>query len=113
MSQARGTVQAVARSAPNIATLVLAIPTLAHIAVILPCRGCAAGPTSRADLASRTSSTGRTNARVTRDAVYAGGTAAARIARAFIHVDATIRTGEAGRAFASEPVITVHAFAAV
>lgn len=113
MGQARGTVQAVARSAPDVTALVLAIPTFAYVAVILPRGGRAARSTSRSDLASWTCPTGWTDARVPRDAIHAGGTAGARIARTFVHVDAAVRSGEAGRAFASEPVVTVHALTAV
>lgn len=113
MGQARGAVQAVARPAPDVAALVLAIPAFAYVAVILPCDGRAAGSTSCSDLASRTGSTGWTDARVSRDTVHASGTAGARIARAFVHVDAAIRSGESRRAFAPEPIVTVHAFAAI
>lgn len=113
MGQARGAVQAVARPTPHVAALIFAVPALAYVAVIFPRGGHAAGSTSRTDLASRTSSTGWTDARIACDAVYAGGTARTRIARAFVYVDAAIRTCEAGRAFTSEPIVTVYAFAAV
>lgn len=113
MSQTRGAVQTIARSAPDIAALILTIPTLAYVAFILPRSGCTTGPTSCPDLTSRTGSTRWTNARVARDAVYAGGTSGARIARAFIHVNTTIRASKPGRAFASEPIVTVHTFATV
>lgn len=113
MGQTGGTVQAVTRPAPDVAALILAVPAFAHVAIVLPRGGRAAGPTSRTDLASRAGSTGRTDARVARDAIHASGPAGARIARALVDVDTAVRAGETGRAFASEPIDTVYAFTAI
>jgi len=113
MCQARGTVHAVTRPAPDVAALVLAVPAFAHVAIIVPRGGGAAGPAGRSDLTSAAGSTRRTDAREARDAVHASSTSRARVARALVHVDATVRPGEAGRAFASEPIHAVHALAAV
>jgi len=113
VSQARSAIQTVARSAPDVAALVLAVSTLAYITVILPCGGRTTRPTTRSNLASRTSSAGWTDTRVTRDTIHAGGTAGARITRTFVHINAAIRASEARCTFASEPIITVHAFATI
>lgn len=112
MGQAGSAVHAVARAAPNVAALVLAVTAFAHVTIV-PRGGGAAGPAGRSDLASRTGPTGRADTRVTGDTVDAGSATGARIARALVHVDAAVRPGEAGRALASEPVHAVHAFAAV
>lgn len=113
MGQTGGAVQAIAGAAPNVATLILTVPALARVAVVVPSGGYAAGPTGDTDLASRAGSAGRTDAGVTRDAVHAGRAVGARIARALVHVDATVRAGKAGRALASEPIHAVDALAAV
>jgi len=113
VGQTGGTVHAVTRAAPDVAALVLAVPAFAQVAIVVPRGGGAAGPAGRSDLASAAGSTRRTDAGVARDAVHAGGTSRARVARALVHVDATVRPGEAGRALASEPVHAVDALAAV
>jgi len=113
MGEAGTTIQAIGWSAPDIAALNLAIPALAYVAIIVPCSGGAAGPTSRSNFALRAGSAGWTDACITRDAVYACGTAGTRITRAIIHVNAAVWTREARRAFASEPIDAVHALAAV
>lgn len=113
MGEAGTTVQAIGRSAPDIATLILAISTLAYVAIIVPRSSGATGPASRPNFALRPGSAGRTDACVARDAVYARGTAGARITRAIVHVDAAVRTCETRGAFASEPINAVHTLAAV
>lgn len=113
MGEAGTTVQAIGRSAPDVAALDLAVPALAYVAIVVPRGSGAAGPASRPNLALRAGSTGRTDARVARDPVYARGAAGARIARAIVHVDATVRAREAGRALASEPIDAVDTLAAV
>lgn len=113
MGQTRGTVQTVTRSAPDVAALILAVPAFAYVAIVVPRGSRAPGSTSSTDLASRAGSTGRTDARITRDTIYASGPACARIARAFVDVDTAVRAGETGRAFASEPIDTVYAFTTI
>lgn len=113
MGQTRGTVQTITRSAPDVAALILAVPAFAYVAIVVPRGGRAARSTSRTDLASRTGSTGRTDARITRDSIHASGPACARITRAFVDIDTAVRAGETGRAFASEPIDTVYAFTTI
>lgn len=113
MGQAGGAVEAVTWAAPDVAALILAVSALAHVALVVPRDGHAAGPTGGPDLASSAGSARRADAGVTRDTVHAGGPARARVARAFVHVDTAVRAGEAGRALAPEPVHAVDAFAAV
>lgn len=113
MGQTRGTVQAITRPAPDVAALILAVPTFAHVAIVLPRGGRAAGSTSRTDFASCAGSTGRTDARVDCDTIHASCSAGARIACALIDIDTAIWAGETGRAFTSEPIDTVYAFTAI
>lgn len=113
MGQTRGTIQTVTRSAPDVAALILAIPAFAYVAVVVPRGGRATGSTSRTDLASRTGSTGRTGARITRNTIHASSSACARIARAFVDIDTAVRASETGRTFASKPIDTVYAFTTI
>lgn len=113
MGQTRGTIQAITLPTPDVAALIFAVPAFAHVAIILPCSGHAAGSTSRTNFASRAGSTRRADARVACDAIHASCPAGARIARALVDIDTAVRAGETGCAFTSEPIDTVYAFTTI
>lgn len=113
VSQTGSAVETVTGSAPDVAALALAVSALADVAVVVPARRQAADAAGQPDLAVTSGSAGRTDARVARYSVDARRPARARIARALIYVYSTVRTGEARRALASEPVNAVDAASTV
>lgn len=110
MCQAHAAVQAIARAAPYVAALILAVATLAQIALVVPGGGVAAGTSARrGQLAVCAGSARRTDARVAGNPVDARSAAHARVTGALVDVYATVGPSETRRALASEPIDTVDA----
>lgn len=113
MGQTRGSVQTIARAAPDIAALGFSVPALASVAVVVPTGGEASRTTGGTYLAMATCATGWAYARVAGYAVDAGGSVGAGIAGALVDIDATVGPGKTWRALAAEPVDTIYAAAPV